>query len=987
MQRQFNRLKERVGILSNHHQKYIRTIEKYGELLIERLEEKGRIEKVHLWKYAYNLSDEMDIIADVAIDEKEKSIFLGCYYAFQILHLNLRSIDVLIWNLTRTDDKIPVYKNFMLDVGKEFRDLTSTYMRKIIDLNLRENQGVEFNIISVGSLAHQDDIDIGIIDDGQPQRSELNRVIGKLRNEMLKWAIEMHLYLSEHVGEENYSASIDEYRELLDQDVGDFVIISEMLMSFPILGSQRLYKEFIRKVNNRYYFHPNRENKYHEGYIRGIIGEVRSLLLRQMHENMINPKDDGLRMLMGLALAGRTVFRVYHGNRWDILAALRQRDPGRKELYKNLEDAITFLEVFRHIYQLFVAQEEEIYLDDPSVNEQMQSVARTLGYRDFGAITAWDHLLIHYHEKIQLAKDVAEKLLDDVAAHLRSISIFTTMVKGSWEPDQYRNYAGNLAVDFLKKSAFFKESKFWDDVLEALADKDGHVLENFIKDLRSLKPAFQDLIIQKYCQSAQRSFYSMIYFLVLLAKNKSRLKCEDLVIKFNDYFLEEAATIENRVVRLTKVFHQYPGLVNDYLMTLRTDDQIKFYHLLDGELWSKEETISKKTLENLCRLHFENSHYFRRFFVRVIENYPEYIQYLQDTAALEQIAKGFLGSVDNSPDFANKKKLLGNYYDVEFLRVGLETIQGAAIERINADFTDFSDTYLQTLFDICKKSVDEKSGETISTRDLFAIFVAGGHAREQAFDDDYDILMFLRDPDEQIKKYVTKIVVKMNAEIIKRGTMPHYRFTDTFGDYVTLIHDLDDYFSQSHEDLFIDKSQILGSRMIVGSTKFENYFEQRIIKPHIYDRCDEYIDQMIQEMKSRRLDKRNVQHGDRNIKETPGGLRDIEMVLLMYKAKYQLREPINKKLVEKICLINPNHQFCFLAEAFNFLKNLRDLYRLTISAEDVLNMEYLQRVALIMRYTDAHNGTAAEQLIEKYHQCTQQVTEAIDSLIIDLKSS
>lgn len=984
MQRQFNRLKDRVSTLSNHHQKFIRMIEKYGELLIERLEEKGRIEKVHLWKSAYNLSEEMDIIAGVARDEKEKSIFLGCYYAFQILHMNLSSVDVLMWNLTRTDDKIPVYKQFMLDVGRQFRLLTSTYMKKIIDSHFIPEKDFEYTISSVGSLAHQDDLDVGIIDNGASQRDEFNKVIGKLRNEMLKWALEMHMYLSEHVGEQTFSASIGEYRNLLDNEIGDFVIISEMLMAVPILGSNRLFYEFVRKVIRRYYYHPNRDNIYHEGYIRSIIGEVRSLLSRQIHEDMLHLKNDSLRMLLGVILAGRTIFRIYHGNRWDVLSVLTQRDSERKELYMELEKAVTFIEVFRHLYQLFIAQEEEIYLDDPNVSEQMELVAKTLGYKDFGAVKAWDHLLIHYHEKVQHAKEVSGRLLDGVTQHLKSISIFNPMIKGTYDKDPYRSYPGNVAIDFLRKSAFFKDSEFWDDVLETLSDEKSHVLVNFIHDVCKLKQRHQDFIIRKYSESAKRSFYTMINFLVQLSRNKRKYNCEGLFIRFNEAFLEQISKADDRSIQITKVFNQFPRLINDYLSTLKANDQRRFMGLLDGELWSNEELASKERLEYLCKLHFSNSHYFKRFFVRVIGNYPEYIQYLQDVIALEQIAKGFLGSVDSVQPFKDKKQQLGHYYDLEFLRVGLETIHGAPIEKINAEFTEFSDTYIQSLFDICKKSVDEQIGRKISTKDLFAIYVAGGHAREQAFDDDYDIIMFLNDTDDEIKNYVTKIVMKMNAEIIKRGIMPHYRFANIFGEFVTLLQDLDEYFKGNDEDTFIDKSQILGARMIVGSTKFGKSFEERIVRPHIFNKRQKYIEQMIGEIESRHRHNQTEASGFANIKETKGGLRDIEMVLLIYKAKYELREPINRKLVESICKIDPTDEFCFLIKASNFLKNLRDLYRLTVAAEDELNFDYLDRVAHIMGFENSRKKSAAQKLKEKYIECTEKVSETIKILIVNI---
>ncbi|MDZ7260636.1 MAG: hypothetical protein ONB05_00750, partial [candidate division KSB1 bacterium] len=162
----FTKLKDRVRLLGNHHQKYLRTIELHHEALIEKLETKGLIDQVHLWKSAPNLSEEMNTIVEVGETLEQKLAFLGCYYAMQFLHTNLRSIDVLMLNLTTTADRLAVYQNFMRGIGSEFRLLTAHYMAKLLDLFIPEDQRPEFALLGVGTRADQDDIDIGIIDDG-----------------------------------------------------------------------------------------------------------------------------------------------------------------------------------------------------------------------------------------------------------------------------------------------------------------------------------------------------------------------------------------------------------------------------------------------------------------------------------------------------------------------------------------------------------------------------------------------------------------------------------------------------------------------------------------------------------------------------------------------------------------------------------------------------------------------------------------------------
>jgi hypothetical protein len=984
--RYFNRLKERVSKLGNHHQKYIRTIEKYLDPMVSSLEDAGKIEDIHVWRGSPRLSQEMDIILHVAADLPEKLTFLACYYSLQMLHLNLRSIDVLKLNLTSADDRNSIYKQFMLQTGADFRKLTGIYMQKLLDLFFDSKTPPEFSVLGVGSLAHQDDIDVGVIDDGSPEREKLNLVVGKIRNEMFKYATELHFYLSEHVGAQFYTASIQEYQELLDIQIQDFVMISEMLNAVPIIGSQRLFDQFEQEITFRYHYHSFRDNKFHEGYLRGILGEIRSLLLRQMNEEKLNPKDDALRMISVSILAAKTIFRIYRGNRWDVLDILSKKDSSRREIYLELEKVLTFLEIFRHLYQLFLGLEEDIYLDDPQAADYLQIIAITLGYEDVGVISAWDHLLIHYHEKVALAKNITARLIPDLTEHLKSVSIFSTKLKAAWYPEPYRSYPGNLAVDFLRDSNFFKGAKFWDDILEALQPEDSHVLENLVKDFRLLKPRFQNILMDKYGKAARNAVYAMISFLIILWKNKRKLGTEDLCEQLNQAFLKNLAQSHDRALRLTKMFYQYPEVINEYLSTLDGSLQRQFMNLLDVELWEPEQQKSKEQLLKLCDIHCNTSHYFKRFFLRIVSQYPAYIQYLQDTPQLAQISKGILSYIDSLNTFEEKKKRLGDYHDVEFLRVGLEALQGTPIEKIDADFTEFSDSYLQMLFDICKQAVNEKIGRYKPTNDLIAIYTAGGYAREQAFDDDYDLIIFLNEKDEDIRQYCRQIITMMNTEIVKRGIMPHYRFADHFGDYITLVDELEDFFAQNSEDAFIDKSQILGARMIVGSNRFQKAFEERIIQHHIFEKYDQYKNQMIKEMRSRQKDKKNIKSHNLNIKEGVGCLRDIEIMLLIYKARYRLKQPVNRKLMETICEVDEKHKddLCKLNRHFNFLTQLRDLYRLTVFAGNDLKIEYLVPSARMMGYHDNEAEKAVDRLVWDYYLITEESHQIVERLIDDL---
>lgn len=986
MQDPCDRLVENVRLLGNHHLKYTRTIEAGKNRLIERLEAKGQIDQVHLWKSAHDVRREMDVILGVGQSLDEKLTLLGCYYALQFLHMNLRAKDVLAFNLTSTDDRYRVYREFMIQAGLAFHRLTAGYMERLLDLFVPREKLPEFVVCSVGTRADQDDIDLGIVDDGSDKRRQLNRAVGKLRNEMLKHAVGLDFYLSEHVGMKSYSASISEYRELLDREIHDFIIITEMLGAARLLGSDLLFERFKKQVTWRYHYDRYQDNRYHEGYLRGILGEIRSLLTRHVKPDSIHLKDDGLRMLKSMIYVAKTIFRIDKVNYWNILRELEIRDPRRRAIYHRMDRALTFLEVFRHLYQLYVVQQDEILLRDPTVPHNMAAVAQCMGYEDVGAIKAWDHLLTHYYEHVQQAREIAGTLLEYVTNHLKSTSVFSRLNLTA-PKDKAGRRRPNLAIDFIRASRFFRGTKFWDDVLEALEVNNSALLRRFAADLKSLDRRSRRRLVREYGVTGSLSFYAFISFLLLLAKHQRRFECQEVFEELNAAFLEAARSTEDRIAKFTRIFDRYPRLVNDYLLALREDKIAIIEKIVGGTVWQPDVRKFQRRLKHLCRLHYQNSRYFKRFFTRVVQKHPEYVKYLENTERLRQIAKGLLGTVDSLETYAEKVSALGDYYDLEFLRVGLQTLEGVPINITDSEFTEFSDTYLQVLFEACKHYVDDEIGGTVPTRDLLAVFTTGGHAREQAYDDDYDLIIILNSTDQEMRRYCDRICTRMNAEVIKRGTLPHYRFADHFGHYVTLVDELDGLFREERDDAFIDQSQILGSRMVIGSRNFWKEFEERIVEPHIFKKRKQYIREMVGEIKSRHHDRLNLRIRDIDLKEGVGGLRDIEMILLIYKAKYGLRGPVNRKLMEVLSDIDKAHgaDFKVLAEAVDFLKGVRDIYRLTVSAGDVLHPEYLGRPAEILGFRELDEEARSELLLSVYHKYAGRVAGVVRRMLGDLE--
>ena len=959
------KLIDRSSTLGNHAKKYSRNIELYGDALVQRLEKKGLIDQVHLWKAAQSPFYEMNIISKGLKSFADLSNFLGCYYAIQILHLNLNALDILFLKLTSKEDHGSAYKELLIQTGIKFRLLNKAYMAKLLSLFLHGEKSSQIAICGVGTRVDQDDLDLGIIDDGTNEREELNIAFGRLNSEMMKWAIPLHMHLSQYVGEPGFTASIEEYKELLQREIHDFIIISEMLGARLIWGSVELFNRFEEEVTARYYYHKGGNNLYHEGYIRGIIGEVRSLQLRPSHPNRLHPKEDGLLLIRGLLHAQKTIYSIDAANSYEILDQLKRRRPAQLELFNDMEEILLFFETFRFLYQLLIIQDEEISIELLESHQNLKLVAEHMGYKGIGSVDAYDRLLTHYFEYAAMAKEKTDQVFDSVTSHLQKISAFSHLALASGSGKRIRHPARK----FADLTFFFRGTKFWDDVIRTLETGDCRFLKLFAADLASLSERERARVIRRLAGICEYSFYAILSFILVIARNINKLPQKSLLDELNERLFSAVRGTADEVRRLVKVFSHYPQLLNDYLASLDIEKQGRFKAMLDTDIWEEEVKTYKAKLSCLTELYCCASHYFKRFYHKITKRYPESIHLLNEPSTLKHIAEGLLGQVERHPDHDRKKELLGDYYNLEFLRTGLELLQGAPPSYVNSEFTDFSDIYLKMLFDVCKMELEEEWSKRIASFDLLALFVTGGHGRGQAFDDDYDIIVIMNSEDRELHRYASKIMSRMNAEIIKRGILPHYRFSEYNGQYVTLMNELRTIIEDRGECNFIDKAQLLGSRCVVGSTVFEELFGKEIIRHCIFEQNSSFINDMVNELRNRHDTDPAAEFKSYNIKECRGGLRDIEMFYLILKAHFTLEQPIGANLTEKLCEMDRRRSINYeqLQQVFDNLKHLRDVYRLTVTADDTLDPSYLAIPAQILGIEKKKTESAEDTLQNMFY--------------------
>ncbi len=928
-------LLNRVKDLGNHYQKNIQNIQKIWPILHNELINTGKFNRISLLHPSRNYKGDMVFLTSLNVHKRTMLDFLGCYYSIQLLWFNLSYLDWLDYNLHRKNPQLKIFRQFILKSGLEFRRLTAAYMHNLLSI-LNDNKSLpHFVLAGVGTRSDQDDIDVGIIDDGTEDRLWLNQVIDRIGVEMIRFATNFHFHLSEHVGTQVYSASIPEYQRLLHDKIGNFIILTEMLGAAYIIGDRNLFELFKHEVTDRYYYKGD-INKYHEGYLRGIIGEVNDLLARPIDKDFLHPKFDGLRIIKNLIYAYKTRFGIPYVNPWEILDELKRIHREFRSDFLKLESNLTFLEMFRYIYQQVVVQEEYINISDNHIIENLQNVAVKLYYKDFGPYHAVYQLLDDYKEHVQSCREILPKFLSDLSLHLQKITSFKKFIYKP--PNEY-----GILKKFLKNLDFFRGVNYWDDLFQLLKENSNKGKYIFLDDLCKMDQKEQSEVFEILIDWAGISPDFIFRFCNLLDLRDYFQGC-DLLNRFLAQYLAKYANNNLLIANLIYLFRKDSPLFCKILQLCSDENLNNLHELISRKVLRGEISVHQKNLADLLDLMRNCNYYFKRFIKGVISEYPDYMCFIKDPQQLDQESDRQIRHIPFVESIEQKKAVLGHYYDLKFLRVGLEALAGESVYVVNDSFTSFVTLYFQELFEICLQQVVRNQRTAQKVKNCFLVYTCGGNGRKQAFDDDFDLIVVVDCENPADMEIFRAIISVMNTELVKRGTLPHFRFSQHFGEYLCPFDGLKDLLKTEYPEIHIDMSQILECRLLVGNDPFHDKFLKEIVNDIIFFNKDLYINRMIQEIQQRHDSPTAFREECVNIKECKGGLRDIEMVILIYKILYQLTETDPYQLIDRFCLKDKKlrKSWLDLKNALLYLQRFRYIYRLTVAAEDHIYRDKLK---------------------------------------------
>jgi hypothetical protein len=927
---------EQTAHLGNHYQKNIQVIEKIFPELQTKIEATGLAQRIDLSASSKNYQRDMADLVKLSGDTRTILNYLGCYYSLQLLWFNLANLDWFDYQLSYNHSRHSTYKKFMLKSGQQFRKLSAAYMHFLLDIFQVDKNIPRYIVTGVGTRSDQDDIDVGIIDDGSGDRAWLNQMIHKLGMEMMRFASNLHFHLSEHVGHEAYSASIPEYEELLTNRIGNFVILTEMLGSAFILGDTDLFDEFQRKVTDKYYFR-GEPNRYHEGYLRGIVGEIIDLTSVPHDPEYIHPKHDGLRIIKNLIYAYKVRLNIAEVNPWRILGVTRKQFPHFKSEFRQL-----------------VVQEELIFTTEDICKENLQRVALKFHFENIGPHLARYQLLQEYTKAIQAFRKVLPVFIDDLTNHLHQVSIFN-QVLDTRVPQQ------STFKNLLSQLDFFQTVHFWDDFFTLLREKTPDFNKNLFTDLNKMSPE------QRFQCMKQLSEWTgnQPEFIFNFCLTFSQASSFGDIYQFNNltqYYITRYQNDPDFLQNLITLFQKKPSLICRIMQICSTRTLDRLHKIVYQKTLRGKRSFYQKNLAELIGLTNSCSYYFKRFITNIYNHFPGYSCFIQDPEMFHKEQSKVLRHLRFVQSFNEKKKLLGHYYDLNFFGLGLETFKGLDVKTINHRFTHFVNEYIKHLFMVCLSEVsannkgngnkkrippDLSAARLLnSISDKIVIYACGGNGREQAFDDDFDLIVLADELSDLETEIVRETLALMNSEMIKRGTLPHFRFSQHFGEYISPFQGLIDLLQSDYSDNYIDMSQLLECRPLVGSRNLHQKMTGEVVKNLIFSMDELYITQMIREINRRHGSTTFFKEKCANIKECTGGLRDIEMIVLIYKVLYKNLETEPFKLIREFITIDRKFkkQWKTINNSLLFLQKFRYVYRLTVAAEDQIYSDGLTDV-------------------------------------------
>ena len=257
------------------------------------------------------------------------------------------------------------------------------------------------------------------------------------------------------------------------------------------------------------------------------------------------------------------------------------------------------------------------------------------------------------------------------------------------------------------------------------------------------------------------------------------------------------------------------------------------------------------------------------------------------------------------------------------------------------------------------------------------LVAVGGYGRAELHPhSDIDIMILLKD--------------KSNTEINTNISLFLTNLWDLGFDLGHSVRTINECIVESKKDLTVITT-LMESRAISGEKELFQLMKDSI-KPNLLWSSKDFFISKTNEQAQRHLHSSNAANKlEPNIKLSPGGLRDIQLINWVAKRHFQineLSELINHNLLTK-------GQLKILHEGQSFLWRIRyGLHIIVQRREDRLLFDYQKRLASILGYEDATFMLGVEQMMQRYYRTVmdlsrinEMILQQFEELILASKKS
>lgn len=925
--------------MSNHLRKYVRAVERDLPPLQQALAESGRMDRVDWTRLPRGVTRQMRWVRRATPDHQQSLRWLGAFFAWHYLAMTHRRLRTFERGISVSGEpgepnelRERQYRKLVERVGKGYRSLISGFTANLLEVFGGRGRVPELAFAVTGNLTDHEDLDVVVLGRDEKAASDGGPVISRMSTEFLRYASRLHFYLAEQLGDADLVAPPERYLRVLGQESRSFVAATQLIGARYLAGSRALFDQFDREVDKRYRFR-GRGFVGYEGFVRGALAALGEILPRARGIEHLHPKREVSLPIKDVLYMAKARHGVGYRSLFELLDRLPSLDSEHADAYRDMLSALSFVEAFRYLYQLNVFQEEHVEVGSQVELERLRPVATLMGFESEAA------LVDRYLELRSSSHEAVERLADYFRQQLRRLSIFRRLAR--------RPFKGNVAVGLLRFLTVYSTEIFWEDLFDTVRENPA-ITRRFMKDLEELPDSEQRVVVERLVERMMVDPRQALAGMCALG----HVLGEERIDRFGVLASEQLRKPEV-AAKFVDVFYDYPDLVDRFACAVSPVVLDAFrveIEAIPGREFSK--TSDKLLLLTLLRHYCSN--YAARFFDRALPRFSEAVAFLDSSRELRRAVFAHLEEVEDIHSYEQRKERIGDLFALHFLRSAIDTFRGRDPESVALEYMGASDAIVNALYRVCRDQVAHRVrgfSDIKHDRD-FALFAAGGNAREESFDADYDLIAVIDTNDPHRRDFFEKVMARFSVALARLGLMPHNRMADLTGKFVVGFDELVTILRSGSDTEFIEMSEVLGARMVIGTHEIDLKFTQRIVARHVSTRAREFVTAMREEIDDRFEDVRAHPQAPWNIKEDPGGLRDIHMFLQMLRAHYQIRQPVTRLAVDALAAGDYRiaRAVRHVYQSLLFLMRVRDLYRLTVAAHDDLDPTRMDMVAGLMGY-------------------------------------